>query len=68
MPETNFDRPRLLVLTSTLPRRDNDSEPRFVLDLASAMLDRFQPMILAPMAAGAAECEQMNGVSIRRYR
>lgn len=62
------DRPRLLVLTSTLPRWARDSEPRFVLDLAAALSDRFEPVILAPSAPGAAAAERINGVSIRRYR
>jgi phosphatidylinositol alpha-1,6-mannosyltransferase len=57
-----------LVLTSTLPRWDEDSEPRFVLDLASAMSHRFEPVILAPMAEGTAPRERLNGIAVRRYR
>lgn len=62
------DRPRLLVITSTLPRWEGDTEPRFVLDLARAMADRFEPVILAPMAQGAAARETLDGVRIERYR
>lgn len=58
----------MLILTSTLPRWENDSEPRFVLDLAHALSDRFEPTILAPMTEGAASHECTNGVRIRRYR
>lgn len=61
------DRPRLLVLTSTLPRWEGDTEPRFVLDLARAMSDRFEPVILAPMAQGAAARETLEGVRVERY-
>jgi glycosyltransferase involved in cell wall biosynthesis len=68
MADARSVKPRLLVLTSTLPRWENDSEPRFVLDLATALKERFEPVILAPMTKGAAPFERRNGVSIRRYR
>jgi len=60
-------RPRLLVLTSTLPRWRDDSEPRFVLDLTRALSDRFEPLILAPMAVGAARREQLEGIAVERF-
>lgn len=60
-------KPRVLVLTSTLPRWAGDSEPRFVLDLAQALRDRFEPLILAPMAFGAARREKLDGIEIRRF-
>lgn len=68
MADASASRRRLLVLTSTLPRWDGDPEPRFVLDLASALPDRFEPVILAPQAPGAAARERIDGVEIRRYR
>jgi glycosyltransferase involved in cell wall biosynthesis len=61
-------RARMLVLTSTLPRFASDPEPRFVLDLARAMSNRFDVTILAPADPDAAEHETMDGVAIRRYR
>jgi glycosyltransferase involved in cell wall biosynthesis len=68
MTEAAQRRPRLLVLTSTLPRWAGDSEPRFVFDLARALADRYDPLILAPMAPGAASREVMDGIPIRRFR
>lgn len=68
MVETTARRPKLLVLTSTLPRWAGDPEPRFVLDLARALQPRFDPLILAPMAPGAATHDRIGGVAIRRYR
>ncbi len=61
-------RPRLLVLTSTLPRWLEDPEPRFVLDLACAISHRFETVILAPMAPGSKVRELMRGIDIRRFR
>lgn len=60
-------RPKLLILTSTLPRWVGDSEPRFVLDLAHTLSDRFACTILAPQAVGAAKREWLNGVAIARF-
>lgn len=68
MTDAAAPRPKLLVLTSTLPRWDGDPEPRFVLDLARALLGRFDPVILAPQSPGAAARERIDGVEIRRYR
>ncbi len=60
--------PRLLVLTSTLPRFVGDPEPAFVLHLAEALSDRFQVTLLAPMDPDASEYERIGGVTIHRYR
>lgn len=68
MADAYAPRRRLLVLTSTLPRWADDSEPRFVLDLTRALADRYEPTILAPMARGAARRETLDGVSIVRFR
>lgn len=68
MADPSASRPRLLVLTSTLPRWANDSEPRFVLDLTRALAEKYDALILAPMAKGAAQRETINGVAIQRYR
>lgn len=61
-------RPRLLVLTSTLPRRQNDGEPAFVLELARRLTDAFDVRILAPHSPGAATREQIGALEIHRYR
>ena len=61
-------RPRILMLTSTLPRWDDDIEPRFVLDLARHLSEDFDVELLAPHAAGAARSEILEGVQITRFR
>ena len=58
---------RLLVTASTFPRWENDTEPGFVLDLASHMTDRFQVTALVPAALGAKEREILQGVEVIRY-
>ncbi|HHW77032.1 MAG TPA: glycosyltransferase family 4 protein [Xanthomonadaceae bacterium] len=57
----------LLLTTSTLPRWENDPEPRFVLDLARHLTDRWQPTLLAPGFPGAAAEERLDGVRVVRY-
>lgn len=61
-------RPRVLMLTSTLPRWEGDSEPRFVLDLAKHLSDDFDIELLAPHAPGAARSEVLEGVRVTRFR
>ena len=59
---------KLLFTTSTLPRFISDPEPRFVLDLALALSDRYDVTILAPADPAARLAEQNDQVKIRRYR
>lgn len=61
-------KPKLLILTSTLPRWEGDTEPRFVFDLAKALSDRFEPVIFAPMAAGCRRSGVLEGVRVERFR
>ena len=56
------------MLTSTLPRWDGDSEPRFVLDLARHLGDDVDIELLAPHAPGAARREMLEGVAVTRFR
>lgn len=58
---------KLLITASTFPRWIGDSEPRFVFDLAVHMTDKFDITILVPMAKGAKEKEEINGIRIIRY-
>ena len=59
---------RVLVLTSTFPRRVNDTEPRFVLDLCKQLTRHAEILVLAPHAPGAESEEVIEGVSVRRFR
>jgi len=61
-------RPRVLMLTSTLPRWAGDAEPGFILDLARALNTDFDIELVAPHAPGAARTERMQGVVVTRFR
>lgn len=58
---------KLLVTASTFPRWEGDTEPRFVLDLASHMTDEFDVTALVPAAPGAKAKEVLDGVNVIRY-
>lgn len=58
----------LLITASTFPRWEGDTEPRFILDYAKAMTKYYKVLVLVPMAPGAASYEELEGVSVLRYR
>ena len=64
--------PRLLVLTSTLPRWQGDTEPAFVESLSLELARSFDVTVLAPHARGAASDEKRQHedrtIRIRRFR
>jgi len=61
-------RPRLLVLTSTYPRRVGDTEPAFVHELCRRLAAGFDVRVLAPHAPGARMRESLDGVDVVRFR
>lgn len=61
------DKKKLLITASTFPRWENDTEPRFILDLARNMTDEFDVTVLAPAAIGAKTEEVLEGVNVLRY-
>ena len=61
-------KPRLLVLASTYPRWQGDSEPGFVHELSRRLTDSFEVTVVCPAASGAPLREVMDGVQIRRFR
>ncbi len=67
--ETMVKKPKkkLLVTASTFPRWEGDTEPRFVLDLASHMTNEFDVTVLVPAAPGAKEKEILDGIKVIRY-
>lgn len=65
--ETMVNRKKLLVTASTFPRWEEDTEPRFILDLCSHMTDKFDVTVLVPAAPGAKARECMEGVNVIRY-
>lgn len=58
---------KLLVTASTFPRWEDDTEPRFILDLVSHMTNQFQVTVLVPAAPGAKDREILEGVEVIRY-
>lgn len=59
---------KVLITASTFPRYDNDTEPRFILDLAEALQEYCDVTVLVPSAPGACPREVLNGVQVIRYR
>ena len=62
------ERPRVLMLTSTLPRWAGDAEPGFILDLARELNADFDIELIAPHAPGATRNEVMQGLHVTRFR
>ena len=58
----------ILVLTSTFPRWQNDSEPRFVDYLCQNLAEQATVHVIAPHARGAAREEAIGRVSVFRFR
>ena len=58
---------KLLVTASTFPRWEDDTEPRFVLDLCKAMSDYFEITVLVPSCPGAKDSEMLEGIKVIRY-
>ena len=58
---------KVLMTTSTFPRWEKDTEPRFILDLAKAMNQLYDVTVLAPATAGAKDSEILEGVNVIRY-
>ncbi len=58
----------LLVLASTFPRWQKDSEPRFVYDLCARLSAHFNVYVISPHTAGALQEEIMGGIKVYRYR
>ncbi len=65
---TPRERLRLLVLTSTFPRWEDDDEPTFVFELCRRLAAEFDVWVLAPHAPGAKTLETLNGLTVVRFR
>lgn len=61
-------RKRVLVLTSTFPRWQGDSEPPFVFELCRRLAEQFDVVVLAPHASGARRFEHMGNLEVHRFR
>lgn len=61
-------KPKILVLTTTFPRWENDTDPPFVYELAKRLTDDFDITVHAPSYPGAARQESMSGINVHRFR
>lgn len=59
---------RVLVLTSTFPRWQGDTEPPFVFELCRRLGNEFNILVLAPHTKGAERIERIDGIEIMRFR
>lgn len=59
---------KVLVLTTTYPRWRGDTEPAFVHNLCRELAGEFEVTVLAPHASGCQYSEQLDGVTVRRFR
>ncbi|MFV0363794.1 MAG: glycosyltransferase family 4 protein [Suipraeoptans sp.] len=57
----------MLVTASTFPRWENDTEPRFILDLCIAMSKYYDVTVLVPSCPGAKDEEIIEGIRVIRY-
>jgi glycosyltransferase involved in cell wall biosynthesis len=60
-------RPALLVLTSTFPKRLNDTTPPFVFELCRHLLAHFDVTVLTPAATNAPEADTLQGIEVQRF-
>lgn len=60
----------VLVTATTFPKSMSDGSPRFVYDLCMALAERknIHPIILVPHSKGASTNENMDGLTVFRYR
>ena len=58
---------KILVLTTTFPRWENDSTPRYVYDLSKRLAYKFRMIVLAPHHYGAKKTETHGKLSVRRF-
>jgi len=58
---------RVLVLATTFPRWENDTEPRFIFDLTKPLAEKVSLWVLAPHAPGAKMQEDIDGVKVLRF-
>ena len=58
----------LLIVTSTFPRWENDTDPPFVFELAKRLTDAFNITVLAPNYPGALAEEAIEGLRVYRFR
>lgn len=68
MNKNEKNKPTILITTSTFPRSETDTIPRFVLDLAQSVQDNYQIIVLTPHMLGCPESEIYGQVQVERYK
>lgn len=59
---------KLLVTASTFPRWMNDTEPKFIYDLCMQLKKYYDVTALVPDAPNAKTVEDMEGITVKRFR
>ncbi len=67
MKDNSRQRPHVLVLTSTFPRWENDTEPAFVFELSRRLAAFFDITVLSPRTPGSKKQETMSGLRVIRF-
>lgn len=62
------NKPRILILSSTYPRWQGDTEPGFVHELCKRLSQHFHIIAVVPDALGADPSGTLEGVEVVRYR
>ena len=62
------ERKRLLILTSTFPRWENDEDPPFVFELCNRLKTDYSIHVLAPHFPGAEIEANFAGIHVKRFR
>jgi len=62
------ERKRLLILTSTFPRWENDEDPPFVFELCNRLKTDYSIHVLAPHFPGAEIEANFDGIHVKRFR
>lgn len=61
-------KPKLLVLTTTFPRWQDDPDPPFVYELAKNLTSCFEVTVHTPHFTGSAAKEMMGEITVHRFR
>lgn len=62
------DKKKILIITSSFPRWENDTDPPFVLDLCKRLNNNFDTRVLCPAFPKCKINETIKGVSVKRFR
>ena len=59
---------KVLVLTSSFPKKENSHEGGFIFELIKKLHDRgFVPLVLTPHFSGGKKCEIFSGIQVSRF-